>query len=536
MSPAPLAAQTAAALTQLWPRDQVLTGLKALRYSLSDLHIRTKQRELLPLAPNPVQQRYLDTLLPGWRDRPFGLRGVRDQVLKARQHGISTLVLALFFLDTINTPHTYTVVLADTADNTRRLFQIIKRYYDSLPAHRRPRTKYNSVTELFFPDLDSTIYVGTAGAKSFGRGSTVNNVLASEAAFWPDAENVLAGLLQAVPASGNVIVESTANGANWFHDAYWSSHRDGQPYRTIFLPWSLNSDYRIHPAPGFVPDGQEMLLMQAHGLDLAQIAWRRRKKRELGRLFAQEYPLTADEAFLSSADRVLSSLVFEPAPVGHLVPDFIPPRTWKHYCIIDPGLRRFAALFAAVDPDGRAWLWAEHYESRWKPEQHMQFLHGLWEYGGSPEIRVLMDPAGFDKMRTTSGHEHDSYADEMRTAAGKIGAKWFKPAPADNRDPGALRGDRWLATRQMFICSGLESFLWEARRWTLRREQTGRAAEEQRDSDRPRNRDDHLMDCYRYLCNALPEPREEVDVDELTGMDAVAATHWKRSGQRSHRG
>jgi Terminase RNaseH-like domain len=68
------------------------------------------------------------------------------------------------------------------------------------------------------------------------------------------------------------------------------------------LPWSIDPEYRRKPEPDFKMDGEEIKLAELHGLDVVQIAWRRAKIAQLGspHFFAQEYPITASEAFISS--------------------------------------------------------------------------------------------------------------------------------------------------------------------------------------------------------------------------------------------
>src|SRR5579871_2009489 len=190
------------------------------RVFLSDLHIRTKDKQLAPLVPNAVQTLYLDMLQSAhegfdWRNGIYTLRGVREDILKARQEGMSTLWLALYFLDTINIPLTQTIILAHDTDTTERLFKIVHRFYEHLPPHKKRPKKYSSRREIEFADIDSIIAVGTAGGDAVGRGGTINNVHMSERAFWPGVDGGVElemGLMEAVPLDGNITRETTANG------------------------------------------------------------------------------------------------------------------------------------------------------------------------------------------------------------------------------------------------------------------------------------------------------------------------------------
>lgn len=130
----------------------------------------------MPFVPNAVQESYLDQICPRWRDGDTRINGERELILKSRQFGFSTLILALLFLDTINTPNTQTVVIAHDLASTARLFQIVQRFYRFLPDALRPATRYANRHEFLWPDLDSSFFVGTAGNGDFGRGGTINNI------------------------------------------------------------------------------------------------------------------------------------------------------------------------------------------------------------------------------------------------------------------------------------------------------------------------------------------------------------------------
>jgi hypothetical protein len=480
--------------------------------TFADLKIRTKDKRMIAFEPNLLQRLYLDILTPDWRTGDYRMSGKREMLLKFRQPGFSTLILALLFLDTITTPNTYTVVVAHEADSTERLFRIVQRFYDHLPEEKKPKTQYANRREYLWPALDSSFFVGTAGSKDFGRSATINNVHLSEAASYPNADDLISGLLQAVPADGNVFVESTAKGqGNWFHEEYTAAERGDSVYHPRFYGWHQHSEYRDDELPGaFRPTEEERKLQQRFNLDPGQLNWRREKVKELKAEFPQEYPLSPGEAFLATGGRVLSEFVEEPEPAGHIVADFspAPPRSWRHLLIIDPGWRITAGLWAAVDPEDTVWLYGEYYEGEARktprlPREHLESLNEQWKTFGKPAVEVLMDPAGFDLKRTTTGREAPSDAEEYREAAREMGIAWFDPHPADNSDGMAYRVKRRFSQMVMFVCQSLVWWRWEAKRWTRKAPLSGRAAAERRDPDQPIDRNNHLMDTTRYLCNEL---------------------------------
>lgn len=245
-----------------------------------------------------------------------------------------------------------------------------------------------------------------------------------------------------------------------------------------------------------------------------------------GNLSEEERQVRAFGAFARLGGRVLSE--FDPRV--HLCQDFLPPREWRHHLLVDPGWNTAAHLFAAVDPDGDVWLYAEHYVHQQRPDEIVPVLHALWRGFGQPEYACVMDPAGFPPKRTSTGHESPSDADEYHRAAEACGASWLRLNPADNGDPYAWRVKRFLALRRLHVCKSLRWWQWEQERWTREKEREGPAAQERAVPDKPIDRYNHLMDVTRYLCNQLPDPLEgssprtrdpyaEYWAGELAGME-----------------
>jgi hypothetical protein len=277
--------------------------------TLADLKIRTKDKRLIALTPNEVQERYLDMLQERhpefeWRKGVYTLRGAREDILKARQHGFSTLVLALFFLDTINTPHTASICLTDNGQRSETLFRIIHRFYDNLPPDKKRPKKYSSKKEIEFSDIDSIIAVGTAGTGNVGRGGTVQNAHLSERAFWDNGAEVETGLLESVPDSGNVVRETTANGYNEYYQERQREHNGESVFMPRFFGWHQHREYRRTLVEGvtFVRTAEEQQLASIYGLDDEQLNWRRWKVKTLKEKFSQEYPINPAEAFLASGN------------------------------------------------------------------------------------------------------------------------------------------------------------------------------------------------------------------------------------------
>ena len=171
----------------------------------------------------------------------------RNIVLKARQLGITTYVAARFFDHTITHPGTLSVQVAHDQQSAEEIFRIVHRFVENLPAPLRKgalRTSRANVRQIVFPWLDSEYRVETAADPNAGRGLTIQNLHCSEVARWPrDAAATLASLRAAVPPDGEIVLESTPNGAcGCFYDEWLRAHETG--YTRHFFPWWWEPTYR----------------------------------------------------------------------------------------------------------------------------------------------------------------------------------------------------------------------------------------------------------------------------------------------------
>lgn len=130
----------------------------------------------------------------------------------------------------------------------------------------------------------------------------------SEFAHWDDPE-VLTAVEEALMDDAEGVIETTANGINFAHQLWKKSSQGNSRYKSIFIPWVLDDTYRIKGISGFNDiTSEEKDLIDVFNVDMEQIAWRRKKRKDMSQveLFPQEYPITAEEAFISS-----SAMVFD---------------------------------------------------------------------------------------------------------------------------------------------------------------------------------------------------------------------------------
>jgi hypothetical protein len=259
------------------------------------LTIRNKSGSTEKFALNDAQRRIAER----W--------GKRNIILKARQLGMTTYVAARFFIETITRPGTLTVQVAHDQCSAEDIFRMVHRFQENLPEELKQgalKTSRANVRQLVWPCLDSEYRVESAADPNAGRGTTIRNLHCSEVARWlRDGAEALRSLRAAVPPHGQVVMESTPQGAGGPFYEEWQ-HADETGYVRHFLPWWLEKAYRVPLVSAGELGDEEHTLMEKHGLDEEQIVFRRGLRAEHRRMMAQEYAESAEECFLASGDCV----------------------------------------------------------------------------------------------------------------------------------------------------------------------------------------------------------------------------------------
>ncbi len=274
------------------------------QYAVECLKVRSKSGAVVPFQLNKAQL-YIHSIA---EQQLRNIRKVRIIVCKGRQQGMSTYIQGRFYWRITHRTGQKAFILTHEAEATSNLFSMTQRFHENCNPLFKPTTGSSSANELTFDRLDSGYKVGTAGNKAVGRSSTIQYLHASEMAFYPHAEEHMAGILQAVPDEQNteVWMESTANGTgDAFHQSWLAAESGESGYAPVFIPWFWQPEYRIVDST-FKMSGEERDLCVRYKLDAHQIAWRRAKIVQLGgheigeRKFRLEYPMSAADAFAES--------------------------------------------------------------------------------------------------------------------------------------------------------------------------------------------------------------------------------------------
>jgi hypothetical protein len=264
------------------------------------------------------EQRQLGELVDSIREQG---RPVRILGLKARQIGMSSGSCGIIYHTTTTNQNVQSLIVSVDDDSVKALHDKNEFFWELSDPIVRPMRARTSTSEMYFANpsrrkrlmqagLRSRIFVQTAGKVHLGRSFTIQNMLASEVAFWRSGADRAYAIMQSIPdvPTSTVIMESTGNGTgDYFHDKWLAAKKRGSIWVPFFVPWTAHPAYTREPDDHYDArdlSSYEQLLINDYGLTEGQIVWRRYKIAEDfegdENLFAQEYPLNDDEAFLAS--------------------------------------------------------------------------------------------------------------------------------------------------------------------------------------------------------------------------------------------
>lgn len=241
-----------------------------------------------------------------------------DLILKARKLGFSSEIEGDFLFDCMTKENTNAVTMAHTIDDTKIHMQRIKFYLNSmklLPTPLKVQLDADSATELYFPEMNSYYWIGTAGATGFGRGRQITRFHGSEVAHWRD-QSVLTSVLNARSRHAKTRLETTAKGFEKFAEL-WNEGDDPavkSPWKRHFFAWWMDPDNVLPIFGRFDLTEKELNIQQTvknlYNVTLSneQFNWYRlEKSRQADKeLMPQEHPSFPQEAFLSSGRHFLN--------------------------------------------------------------------------------------------------------------------------------------------------------------------------------------------------------------------------------------
>lgn len=333
-----------AVANELFENKELLLEVKNNPEYLIELEfvIVDKKQQTVPFFINDVQKEFIDIINKAKEDYKNGLiTDLSFLVLKGRQQGFTTLITAYQLACSILNKNFQGFTLADKADNTEAIFQNKAKFpYEQLPDILKPTEKFNNKRQLLFEKLNSNWSVDTA-TENVGRSKTINFFHGSECAFWKSMSKVQAGLGEAFTIDCIKIYESTANGYNDFQKMW-----ENKSGINCFFEWWKTKEYRTNfeskeAKEQFIKDINNKkewiferikILIEDKGLELEQVYWYYKKYQNYidKELIKQEYPCSAEEAFLASGncyfdkEKIINRLtqIREPIKRGSFIYDF----------------------------------------------------------------------------------------------------------------------------------------------------------------------------------------------------------------------
>ena len=291
---------------------------------LSVLKINTKDFGLIPFQLLGTQKYVLRQIVDALD------RGISHFIiLKARQLGMSTFFIALDLFWAMEHPGLTAAFVTHTEQSRDQFRAAIEIMFAQMPkTHRIRYVRHNRLLLILRNgSLFSYLVAGTreASRSGLGRSGAYNFAHSTEVAFY-GAEDDLKNFKAAQSAHYPhrlYIDESTANGFNFFYDA-WEEAKDDPTICRIFVGWWLHDHYQFRVDDPrflfFMPDGKDSKLTALERrhvravkdqfdftISLQQMAWYRWKleseyKGDQAKM-DEDFPFVEDDAFVATGSK-----------------------------------------------------------------------------------------------------------------------------------------------------------------------------------------------------------------------------------------
>jgi hypothetical protein len=295
-------------------------------FAEAHFYIKNKHGVLEPFKFNDVQRDYYDALQADYPD----MQGIRENILKGRQFGLSSEITAIFATDLIMSEigeipiidsDVYSHKDEETAAHIERFNLFVNSYLfatqggsaldiednrDALLMMRKQFFQSDTGGDLITRRRRAQYHCQTASAKVSGRGGTKQNIHWSEVAFYPNTEimnakKLVVGAEKQVPQNyGKIFRETTGNlAADYFAEEYKAGKDGISLFKSRFIAWYTYKDYRAPAPEDWNAPAYYAALLETRQADRDQCYWHYRQTKGLqDKEELREYPTYDTEAFL----------------------------------------------------------------------------------------------------------------------------------------------------------------------------------------------------------------------------------------------
>lgn len=218
-------------------------------------------------------------------------------ILKARQFGISTFVIAWDYWHTWRLEDEAAVLVADSDVLVKEFISRVAVIHDELPdlpwfkPQLRQKSRKSRVPKDQLEYVDRRTKIVTMVDKNVKVGIVGKHFLLSELAKYANPEGLIEDLLPMLPPRGtaarlqcSLFIESTPRGKNFFHQLWQQAKARESEWIDFFLPWFvLEDEYSLEPPEGWKPDAStrdfwkrcnhERMKLEGLPVTIAQIYW-----------------------------------------------------------------------------------------------------------------------------------------------------------------------------------------------------------------------------------------------------------------------
>lgn len=297
--------------------------------------IKNKHGVLVPFIFNKVQNFWYNDLLKEYGEE---LQGIRENDLKGRQFGISSVITGIIATDTIlselgligiTDSDVYGHKDQETEAHLARFNLFLNSYLiksqgggiedmenqEAIAELRKAFLRVDQGGHIITRNRGAQYQAQTASAKVSGRGGTKTNIHWTEPAFYPNtdilnAKDLMTGAEKQVPDGfGKIWRESTGRSvADHFANEYYKGKEGRGRYKSRFLVWYLNPEYSQEAPKGWTLPEYYQAIVDKGDATVDQCYWHFVTTDELSdKHEMREYPTYDYEAFLHGGSPFFSA-------------------------------------------------------------------------------------------------------------------------------------------------------------------------------------------------------------------------------------